>query len=80
MTTINVTNARKQLYTIIEDVNSSHNPIHITSKKGSAVLISEEDWSSIEETLHLSSIPGMAESIKKGLAEPIDKCVNTLDW
>jgi antitoxin YefM len=78
--TINVTNARKQLYSIIEDVNTSHNPIHITSKNGSAVLISEKDWNSIEETLHLSSIPGMTESIKKGMEEPLKNCVKDLDW
>lgn len=80
MTTINVTNARKQLYSIIENVISSHNPIHITSKKGSAVIISEDDWSSIKETLYLSSISGMAESIKKGLLEPIENCDEKLDW
>ncbi|MFC1504757.1 type II toxin-antitoxin system Phd/YefM family antitoxin [Spirochaetota bacterium] len=80
MTTINVTNARKKLYSLIEDVNSSHDTIHITGKNGSAVILSEDDWNSIEETLHLSSIPGMTESIKKGLAEPINKCSNKLNW
>ncbi len=80
MITINATNARKMLYKLIDDVNTSHDQIHITSKKGSAVMISEEDWSSIEETLHLSSIPGMAESIKNGMKEPLDKCSENIDW
>ncbi len=80
MTSINVTSARKNLYSIISNVNSSHNPIHIAGKKGSAVLLSEDDWNSISETLHLSSIPGMVDSIKKGLSEPLSKCSKKLNW
>ncbi len=80
MRTINVTNARKKLYSIIEDVNNSHSPIHISSKKGSAVIMSEQDWNAIEESLHLSSIPGMVDSIREGLLTPVEDCSDKLDW
>ena len=74
MDTVNVTTARKNLYRLIEDLINSHEPLQITSKNGSAVLIAEEDWKSIQETLYLLSIPGMRESIKEGLATPIEEC------
>ena len=80
MNTINVTNARKNLYQIIKIINESHEPIHITGKNGSVVMISEEDWKSIEETLYLSSIPGMGKSIIEGMKESIDECSDKLDW
>jgi len=64
MNTINITNARKNLYKIVSDVNVGYNPITIVNNKGdSAVLISENDWRNIEETLFLSSIPGYTDEI-----------------
>ncbi len=80
MSSINITNARKDLYKIVESVNESHEPIHITGKKSSAVLVGEDDWKSIEEMLYLSSIPGMRESIIDGMKIPIDKLESDLDW
>lgn len=80
MATFTATQARSNLYRLIEQVNKSHKPIYISSKKASAVLISEEDWSAIQETLYLLSIPGMRKSIKKGLKEPLNKCNEELDW
>jgi len=80
MDTMNATNARKNLYRLIEELSKSHEPIHITSRKGSAVLISEEDWKSIHETLYLLSIPGMRESIKEGMSTPKEKCSETIEW
>jgi len=80
MSSINITNARKDLYRIVESVNMSHEPIHITGKNSSAVLIGEEDWKSIEETLYLISIPGMRESILDGMNTPIDELDSDLDW
>ncbi|MBN1525825.1 MAG: type II toxin-antitoxin system Phd/YefM family antitoxin [Spirochaetales bacterium] len=80
MSSINITNARKQLYKLVEEVQESHKPVIITSKTGSAVLLSEEDWRAVEETLYLSSIPGMRESIKEGLAESLSKSSKKLDW
>ncbi len=70
MSTINITNARQKLFQLVADVNIGFNPITIVNNKGkNAVLISEDDWKNIEETLYLSSIPGYAESIKKIDAE-----------
>ena len=80
MTTITVTEARKQLYHLLDETNASHEPIHIAGKRGGAVLIAEDDWRSIEETLYLLSIPGMRESIRKGLKTPVSKCSKDLKW
>ena len=80
MSSINITNARKDLYRIVESVNESHEPIHITGKNNSAVLVGEDDWKSIEETLYLSSIPGMRDSIIDGMKTPIEKLESDLDW
>lgn len=80
MATFTATQARSNLYRLIDQVSKSHKPIHISGKNAGAVLISEEDWSAIQETLHLLSIPGMGESIKEGLKTPIDKCDEELDW
>jgi prevent-host-death family protein len=80
MSSINITNARKNLYTMVESVNRTHEPVEIIGKNGSAVLIGEADWRSIQETLYLTSIPGMRESIIKGLKEPMENLADTLDW
>ena len=80
MTTLTATEARKQLYNLLDDVSDSHEPIQITGKRNSAVLISESDWKAVQETLYLSSIPGMSESIKAGLAESVENCDSELDW
>jgi len=80
MTTLTATIARKQLYSLMDDVADSHEPIHITGKRHSAVLVSADDWRAIEETLFLESIPGMKDSIIKGLKMPIEKCEKELDW
>ncbi|MGD9707737.1 MAG: type II toxin-antitoxin system Phd/YefM family antitoxin [Candidatus Delongbacteria bacterium] len=80
MTVINVTEARKNLYNLVDLANESHETILISGKRGNAVLISEEDWSAINETLYLLSIPKMRESIKKGLETPVDECDTDLDW
>jgi len=80
MTSITATQARSKLYSLIDEANSSHYPIQITGKRGNAVLISEDDWRSISETLQLSAIPGMVDSIKKGMEEKIEDCSKDLDW
>lgn len=80
MKTINVTKARSNLYKLINEMALSHEPIQITGKKANAVLISDEDWHSIQETLYLLSIPGMRESIREGLNTPLEKCSEELDW
>lgn len=75
MSTINITNARKDLYNLIETANLYHEPTLIVGKKGNAVLISEEDWNAIQETLFLDSIPGMSETIIEGKNTAIEECV-----
>jgi len=80
MPTFKVTDARARLYRLIDEAASSHEPIHITGKRANAVLLSEEDWQSIQETLYLLSIPGMRESVRKGLKTPVRECSEELDW
>ncbi len=80
MTTITATEARRLLYKLMDEVSESHEPIEITGKRGNAVLVSEEDWRSIQETLYLLSIPGMRESIVEGLKTPVEGCETKLDW
>lgn len=80
MSSMNVTSARKNLYRIVDSVNETHEPIEITGKNHSAVLIGEEDWKSIQETLYLSGIPGMRESIIDGMNEDISNMSDKLDW
>ncbi|MBN1423024.1 type II toxin-antitoxin system Phd/YefM family antitoxin [Candidatus Fermentibacteria bacterium] len=80
MAAINATNARKNLYKLIKEVGESHEPVIITGKDSSAVLVNEDDWAAIQETLYLLSIPGMAESIRKGLKTPVDECDEEVHW
>jgi len=80
MTTITATAARKQLYSLLDDVANSHEPIQIAGKRNSAVLLSEDDWRAVQETLYLTSIPGMRDSIRKGLKTAVAKCATELDW
>lgn len=80
MPTLTATEARSKLYGLIDETTASHEPIIIKGKRGNAVLISEDDWRSIQETLYLLNIPGMRESIRDGLATPIDKCTKELNW
>jgi prevent-host-death family protein len=70
MQTLTASEARANLYRIIDETAASHEPIIISGKRTSAVLLSAEDWSAIQETLYLLAVPGMRESIKAGMAEP----------
>jgi antitoxin YefM len=80
MTTVNVTEARANLYKLIDDTSVNHEPVVITGKRGNAVLLAEDDWKAINETLHLLSVPGMRESILEGMQESIDGAATELDW
>ena len=80
MTLMTATKARSNLYTLIDQTKNSHEPIVISGKRNNAVLISEEDWNSIQETLYLCSIPGMRESILEASKEPLDESVEDLGW
>ena len=80
MTTLSATEARKCLYSLVDDVAESHDPVQIVGKRHSAVLISEDDWRAIQETLYLTSIPGMRESIQDGIKSPVEECDEELEW
>ena len=80
MSTITVSEARANLYRLIDEAAASHQPVRITGKRNNAVLLSESDWASVQETLYLLGIPGMRESIQEGLATPIEECDKELDW
>lgn len=80
MTTLTASKARSELYQLLDKVASSHEPVQITGKRHNAVLVSDEDWRSIQETLYLLSIPGMRESIREGLKTPLKKCSKKLSW
>lgn len=80
MTTLSATEARTNLYKLLNQVSETHEPVLITGKRGNAVLVAEEDWRAIEETLHLLSIPGMRESIIEGIATPTDECDTEIEW
>ena len=80
MTTLTASQARARLYKLMDEAAASHKPIQITGKRGNAVLVSEDDWRAIQETLYLLSVPGMRESIRKGLKTPVEECSEDLDW
>ena len=80
MTSITATEARKRLYSLLDEVASSHEPIEITGRRTNAVLISEDDWRAVQETLHLLSIPGMRESILEGMEASVADLEQELDW
>ncbi len=80
MTTLTASEARANLYRLMDQAADSHQPIHIAGKRTNAVLIAAEDWQAIQETLHLLAVPGMRESIKEGMAEPLDQSAEALDW
>lgn len=79
---LSVREARDSLYRLIDEVAEHHKPVVISGKRNGAVLVSKEDWDAIQETLYLTSIPGMVDSIKQGGAEPIEDCtpLEELDW
>jgi len=80
MNVLNATEARAKLYSLIDEAATTHLPIVITGKRNNAVLVSEEDWNAISETLHLLSIPGMRESIREGLEQNLSSSSEELDW
>ena len=80
MTTITATEARAKLYSLLDEVAITHEPILITGKRSNAILLSEADWRAIEETMYLLSAPGMRESILEGLNTPLDECLDEVEW
>ena len=80
MTTVTATAARSDLYRLIDAVNEDSSPITITGRRGNAVLIGEDDWSAIQETLSLQGVPGMADSLKAAAREDLDDAVDDVQW
>lgn len=80
LTTLNATEARARLYNLIDEAAETHQPIVITGKKRNAILLSEEDWNAVNETLYLLSVPGMRESIREGIKQDLDECSQEPDW
>ena len=80
MQPLTASEARANLYRLMDQAAESHQPILIAGKRSKAVLISAEDWEAIQETLFLLAVPGMRESIKEGMAEPVDSCSKELNW
>ena len=80
ITPLTASEARADLYRLIDQTAESHQPILISGKRSSAVLVAADDWQAIQETLYLLAVPGMRESIKKGMAEPLHKSAKALKW
>ncbi len=80
MTTLTVSEARARLYGLVDEAAQSHEAIQIAGKRNKAVLVSEEDWRAIQETLYLLSVPGMRESIRQGMRTPLRKCAGRPGW
>jgi prevent-host-death family protein len=80
MTTLSATEVRAKLFRLIDEIADSHQPILITGKRANAVLVAEDDWRAIEETLYLLSIPGMRDSIIEGLNTPLEECDEEIEW
>ena len=80
MTTLTASKARAQLYHLLDQTAASHEPVQIAGRRHSAVLITEEDWRAMQETLYLVSMPGMRASIRRGLKTPIAQCAEKLRW
>jgi antitoxin YefM len=77
---ITASEARDNLYRLIDEAAASHTPVVISGRRNNAVLVSEEDWAAIQETLFLLAVPGMRESIKDGMAAPVDQCAKDPGW
>ena len=82
MTTTNITNFRKNAFNYVEQTIRYNEPLNISTKEGNAVLLSEEDYSGIMETIYLVSMPGMREKIMEGMSTPLEDCVDesAVEW
>ncbi len=80
MTTLKASDAGERLDQILEEASDAHQPVLIAGSRRNGVLVAEEDWNAIQETLHLLSVPGMRESIVEGLATPVAECSEAPGW
>ncbi len=77
---IPVSQARANIYSLMDETAQTHEPILITGKRGNVVMLSQEDWNAIEETLYLNAIPGMASSIKEAMDAPDSEFSEEIEW
>lgn len=80
MKTLSITEARKNIYKLVDEANETHEPVQISGKRNNAVLVSEDDWRSIQETLYPTSMPDMRQSIIDGLKTPLSETTDQLEW
>jgi prevent-host-death family protein len=80
MAILTASEARRRLYSLVDEVKDSHEPVQIVGKRSTAVLVAEEDWRAIQETMYLTSVPGMRESIVQGLTTPVEECSEEPGW
>ena len=80
MNTITAAEAQAKIFSLINEVTEEREPVKIAGEHSSVVLISEAEWNSIQETLHLISIPGLRESIIEGMKTPVEECETKLEW
>ena len=80
MTELNASEARANLYRLLDQAAETHKPVRISGKRNNAVLVAEDDWNAIQETLYLLSVPGMRESVREGLQTPAGKMAKVLRW
>ena len=80
MNAMNASDAREKFYQLLDETASAHEPVLITGPRSNAVLIGEDDWNAIQETLYLLSIPGMGESIRGGLNAAVEECQKEPGW
>lgn len=80
MTHLSASEARKRLYSLVDEVRDTHVPVQIVGKRSTAVLVAEEDWRAIQETMYLLSVPGLRESIREGLDTSVVECSEEPGW
>jgi prevent-host-death family protein len=80
VTTLTASDARERLYRLLDEASQAHEPVLITGPRSNAVLVSEEDWNAMQETVYLLSIPGMRESIRQGMETPVEECEPRPGW
>lgn len=77
---LSATQARSDIFNLIDETANSHEPVVITGKRNNVVMVSQEDWNAIQETLYLNSVPNMRESIIEGINTPIEECSEDIEW
>jgi PHD/YefM family antitoxin component YafN of YafNO toxin-antitoxin module len=80
MATVSATRFRKDIFSLLSETIRDSTPLFVTTKEGNAVVISESDYNALQETLYLSSIPGMRDKVLDGMKTPLDECIIDNEW